>query len=175
MIRKWQVAAACALLAVGSYLMVRRAVGHAESDMCGDLRYRGNIITPYGVTIVDCTLAQDVAEKFVSNNRISVRASTECWLSRSGMSAEFECNEDLPGNAWNVGMVVNDGDRPTRDSMGRISAIIWSRTIWGRGLNYHVLLLEAGAATVSDECLKPTLPVEDYCHYLRGAGLRQMR
>lgn len=139
---------------------------YAQIGACGDIRVNDNVITPYGVTIVDCALAEGVAHDAIEGNRVGVRSGT-CSLKGSGVDAIFDCREladgEDPGRF--AGSVVSTGDRPTRDTMNRVPAVV---LVAGGGVNrqYQLLLLDAGAAVVSESCLSPTIQETDYCHNL---------
>jgi hypothetical protein len=115
----------------------------ASVESCGDLWVRENVITPQGLSITDCELAEDVARQVAKGHEVIVY-SGDCVLIGSGEAARYVC---AGGHTPPTGNVVGPGGRPPRDDDYRIAGVIWVKG--NVPIDYQQALVDAGAAEVS--------------------------
>ena len=135
----------------------------AEVAECGDVMVNGNVIVPYGVTVLDCAAAERVAQSSVGGRRVRVSSST-CKLEGVGQSAVWRCEETLGVDRF-AGEPVADGESPRRDDQGRIHALVFLES--GHMVPcYQCILIAKGVAEVAEYCSGVVAKDEDFCEVL---------
>jgi hypothetical protein len=143
-----RISATSAPLIVACVVFTAGCQNRATVESCGDLRVRDNVITPYGVTVTDCERAEELAREVAQGREILVYFDG-CVLVESGAGAWFACEESKRGQPWSARGAVGPAGIPLRDEDLRIFGEIWVR---GDDLiDYQLVLLNGGAAKVSDE------------------------
>ncbi|MFV8754179.1 hypothetical protein ACNOYE_26850 [Nannocystaceae bacterium ST9] len=160
LIRRWPVSR-IASMCISCLFACGEGSVQAISRECGDIEVDGNVLTPYGLEIVDCKLAEDVASEFARSGNVLLLTGA-CVLRGRGSDAYFECWDrggfGVPGS-------VGEGGVPLRDDEGRIPGII----VGGGPLNkqnYQSLLLRHGAANIASYCGVEDVGTQDYCGIL---------
>lgn len=110
------------------------------------------VVEPYGVSVVDCALAERIAQDY-SGRRATIIVG-DCDVPRSVGGVGFVCDEELVGAA---------GDE---EQSHVVTGVVFSKGLFDRPC-YQCSLLSKGAAVVAPYCLDKSLPGSDYCNVLK--------
>jgi hypothetical protein len=127
---------------------------------CGELHIDNKVVTPYGLTVIDCEAAKEIARHFVDQSpyRVVSISTGRCTLRGEGEASRFDCSES---DGPNIPDVIGADSTPVRDSAGNISALVFQNMMGPDHLSGR--LLHAGVAELTPECIVLAQQPEHFC------------